>query len=566
MKGIFDIPEKKEDLSSSNSGVSNMYYDQIQALRSITDSDTDQNRFGDGSIDLRWRMSAGSYWIPNRSFLKIRVSLTKADGTQLEEGDNIAPAMGCASCLFNKMSFKINNRTVSEISEQIPQIDALYKRLYNSGYWLDNYGQSTNFYSADFRNRQLQMINKPFLSRSHKEFFYPSEIEDFTEILVNPELAADTILWTKATTTFTFTDANGNNLKLNPNIIIGSLLVVKLLAADVYQNVIVTDITVDPLTGVLTTIVIDKDLGANVVAAVLNLTTIRIRAMVNPEIVNTVVMSENSRNLKEFELIWQPPLSIFKITHAVPGSSQQELELSPYSNPLYKKQFIQSLISKIPDIGKDYKLQIKELYLYLCRVDGPRIDQKTYILDLNEIKCQKLSLDSFQTTQTALTVEPSTTALTIAFQDNRIGENTIYSPTLFRMGNESQQDELNIIRFYIRYAGQQKQQPDADTDGGKATPNRDWLVDQYARNNLYTGKYIGCGGESIEDWKKRGIYFHYPWPKTATDTSTQAYVLTQFSQAFSNDPQKLLVFNHFKKAAIIQVENAEVISITVVNN
>ena len=52
-KSIFDVPRKKEDLVSSNQGMSNIYYDEIAPLRNIIDTNANNNNFGNGLISFR---------------------------------------------------------------------------------------------------------------------------------------------------------------------------------------------------------------------------------------------------------------------------------------------------------------------------------------------------------------------------------------------------------------------------------------------------------------------------------------------------------------------------------
>jgi len=168
VKSIFDLPTKDSDLSSTNQGMADVYYDQIQSLKGIGDTDSNKEKFGTETYIYRWQMDAGSWWVPSRSYFKIRVKLAKANGNQLDLTDDIAPMMGCASGLFNKISYKILNRTVSELSQFIPQIDAYKKRINKSGQWMRDVGAAANFYQSSFQDRQNQVIDNDLVGQFHR--------------------------------------------------------------------------------------------------------------------------------------------------------------------------------------------------------------------------------------------------------------------------------------------------------------------------------------------------------------------------------------------------------------
>lgn len=79
------------------------------------------------------------------------------------------------------------------------------------------------------------------------------------------------------------------------------------------------------------------------------------------------------------------------------------------------------------------------------------------------------------------------------------------------------------------------------------------MVEQYARSVIYNGSYHDSSTETLKQWRERGLYLHFPWPKTGTDRETRCYISTQFS-ALTGQP-RLLLFNHFNKVCILKYEN-----------
>ena len=157
MSSIFDLKTNVSELSSSNHGIAKMSYDQHPPTRDVTNAN-----FANGAIHFRWQNSGQSWWLPNRSYLRLRFQLTKADGvTPLDLADNIAPNMGLCASLFQSAEFRINDKTISRISDFMPQVDALETRLTKSRSWLNGVGSAVNFWDDTFKVRQADVINDP---------------------------------------------------------------------------------------------------------------------------------------------------------------------------------------------------------------------------------------------------------------------------------------------------------------------------------------------------------------------------------------------------------------------
>ena len=176
MNSLFDLKDRKDDLTSANMGLADLFYDQMLPLRNVTDGPA-ANRFGNGVITFRFQLPAGQWWIPGKSYFKLKCSLTRADDTQLHEGDNVAPNMGLCSNLFQKMKFKMNDKDITEISEHCAEIDALKTRLSKPREWLKTIGTETNWWEHSFEKRRNAMIGAGY--NLDDLFYVPAELGQF---------------------------------------------------------------------------------------------------------------------------------------------------------------------------------------------------------------------------------------------------------------------------------------------------------------------------------------------------------------------------------------------------
>ena len=144
---LFNLKTSVGELSRSS--YARMNYDQVSASRDIAGAN-----FTRGTINFKWSSNGTKWWIPNKSYIRMRCSLTKFNGAPLTLSDNIAPAMNLVSSLFTSAEFRINDKTVSRIGDYLPQIDTLENRMNKSKAYLDGIGETTALWNPDFRVRQ----------------------------------------------------------------------------------------------------------------------------------------------------------------------------------------------------------------------------------------------------------------------------------------------------------------------------------------------------------------------------------------------------------------------------
>ena len=485
---IFDLKTSVEELSSSNQGTSRMEYDQHPPTRDVT-----LDNFANGAIHIRFQTSGQKWWCPSRSYLRMRCQISKTDGTQLKSTDNIAPNMGLCASLFQSAEFRINDKTVSRISDFMPQIDALETRLSKSKSWLDGIGKNINIWGENFADRQGIVCNDIF-----EEKVEQTSKQD--RVAMGFDANTNTIAVADDTGVMTFAQNGGVALPaLADTFKAGDTLELSVGGGVVYTYTVSSVLTA-------TTIQLDKVKTVAVVAGGYGLVRNR-----------KISSGEKARKVKEIELIWQPPLSIFKIGHALP-CMKAELILNPQTQSSYQQTAIQSILAN-KVAGTDFKFEVKDMYFYCNSVEGPRADDVSYLLDLEQVTCQSDNVPGVSFAQRNFDVSPSTYALTVAYQDSRVNSDTQFSQSKFKSygaDSKASEEELKINRFFVNYAGQNLPAPDADPKYivGSAI---DYTTQRYAETQIYSGAMFDAGGaESLEDWHDRGAYYYFSWPRKTT--------------------------------------------------
>lgn len=561
MSSIYDLKTTVEELSSAHPGTSRMEYDQHPPTRDITG-----NNFPNGAIHFRFQTSGMKWWLPSRSYIRMRCSLTKVGGGQLDKNDDVAPNMGLCASLFQSAEFRVNDKTISRISDFMPQVDAIETRLSKSRSWLNGVGDALNFWGDDFKARQAAVCSNGVLIR---------ELTD--ETLNNPTSEA----YSRANLSFdaaggTGADRNAASYTEATGRVVFSLNGGAALPGDVgLVYPIGSYFEYTAIQGATST---DSRLKkpAKVVAHI-NATTIQVETgvigadvasdgrtdFIRVDVKSAAVSNINvARKVKEFEIIWQPPLSVFKLAHALP-SGKFELVLNPQTSSVYKDLAIQSSLSN-KVAGTDFDFAVNDMYFYCNTVEGPRADDITYLLDLEQTNCQSEQFSAGQTSfqQKNFDVSPSTYALTVAYQDTRSNSDSRVSSSQFKVSDAaytSNSEELNLNRFFINYAGQNLPSPDADPT---YTAVNDYTTQRYAESLIYTGCMFDTGGgESLYEWHKRGAYYYFAWPRDGTDRSTRVNVHNQFATSTDTANMRMLLFSHSKQVARVRVVDGRVVQV-----
>ena len=565
MSSIFDLKTSVDELASTNQGTSRMEYQQVTPTRDVTG-----DNFANGAINFRWETSGVRWFIPGRSYIRTRFNITKGDATTpVALSDGIAPNMNLMSNLFQSAEFRINDKVVSRVADFLPQVDALETRLSKSKSWMDSVGNSTNWLQKDQSVRMAEISSDGDLEKGDKAnsaAVLQANIKRLTgENQVAVYNATTEVAYNGVTGVITFSVVPGDNTDLVWKV--GDIITLTggagLTAAGLLN--VPMEVTAIVAAGVTLTV---KATGANTQAAgVITFTQTR-------------PVSKSSRRVHTFETIWQPPLSMFKIQHGLPGGSRYELVLNPQTSTVFQQRSIESALgvaTKIPRLpgsvlaGQDYKVNVVDMFLYGSMVDGPRTENLTFLLDLEQTRCQSDKINNESFASKTFDVSPSTYALTACYQDLRAGTHTSISPSKFKSYdntvNPVSSQELKLNRFFLQYAGQQLPALDADPNfipqtGAVAAEGVDYTQQRFAETQMYSGAYHDSGGsETIEEFHDRGAYYYFSYPRDGTDRSTRCMVNSQFQTGTATANLRVLLFDHSRQVCRIKIESGRVTQI-----
>lgn len=537
MTSIFDLKSSASQLPSINQGCAKYEYHQISSTSPI-----EGISFPNGPKRFRWDVSGTSWWIPSKSYFRVRGTYN-FNAIQPTQASDVAINMGVCSNLFQSMSFKMNGKVVCRIEDNCPQIDALQTRLSRSKAWLDSVGASSNAWQPDFASRQALLTSD-----------YQAPPIDFTDYASDPLVGlgghdGTTTMAVAATGIITFANT-GNNT--NTFLAVGDII--KLGDTATAPN-LGNYYRVTVVGAARTCTVVNLYGGAiNVIGAAVFANA----ALDNPVRLRAPAAAANpGHNIVEF--VWQPPLSIFQFPQGLPAC-QFELELNPQTADVYMKAAIESALGNITQSAVTLNFNIDSMYFYAASVQGPRVDNMTYYLSLDEVNVQPTAIDNSAAYQKKqFDVSPSTYALTVAFQNQGIIQDTRKSASKFKFLDTANTSELFLSELYVQAFGMTLPSPYLDTTYNATT---DLLTRMYMDNIISNGSfYDNAGGESKDDWIARGLYYYLPTPKDGASESSRVYVNYKFGTAPLAGAANVLLFSHYKKMIAVSVVSGQTTSV-----
>ena len=577
---IFDIPTKPTHLKSGNEGTANAHYRQVSATKDVTGK-----AFYQGVQQFRLETSGNTWFVPSKSYFRLRCQLLQARGAGEElrpvlSNSEMAPAMGLAANLFKSAEVQLNGQTLERITERLPQIDALKTRMQNTGSWCDQVGSTTNFWSPDFAARREQVSVDGYLPKS------PGNEPAYGPWLTQPQAHFDVqhrLQYAAATKLVTF-DANGQGaidvqhgvMSLRP----GDRLRHGDTVLQVLQIIDATHALVEcEGSGVNGNQDVNQP-GAGDDAPPVG---------VNGWLIQKLSSATNNvaRGQDSFELIWRPPLGFFDIEHAIPPGGSWVIEFNPANVTEAQKNVVESLGNDLPCVldpdgaapnpNRSFHFAVQEFFFFTYTLESNRFDQGKWLLDLRHTRCQHQTMPAHANNliQKSFDVPGKTTALTLAFQDQGPSSDTRYSQSKFKIrpappddqGNQSTEEgqDLLLERFFLQYGEEQKPVPDFDGAYTQVQANshehsKDHLKQRYVDSLMQADLYHTDGGaESYDDWLRRGPYYHFRWPKDAMNQGTRVVVNFKFSQPFAEDLEhQVMLFNHWRTAYQIEHRNGRV--------
>lgn len=497
---------------------------------------------------FRFNIAGNSWWSPSQSYFRVRARLVDGKSKPLLGLSDIAPSFCFVDTLYRSCAFSMNGVRVSSINDYVPQIAALKNRHGKSKDYRKGVGNSLGFYDTDFKARQARVISDGLLDETKSVILLPAALG--------------------------FSFAAGD-AKVQVDAAASHLITSSVLGA-FHPQLDVDDV-------VYTTLGANADehqllrIKARLTASADNKTKFYLVESLNGTAVNTIAASNMSdanfrirRSLEtpgdssgSFECVWSPPLGISECGHYLP-SGQYEYTLSPQQAETAYKLAIESSTAKVQGANADFQLFMDSIELYVITVEQARVDSLDYLIDLKEVSCVPFTLTTNSWSSNMLIVPPSTSRLTVAYQDTKVSSGTQYPVTKFRSGADVQ----NLItRFNVTYANVVYPSNDLDlvqTTATNALPATSHFTAAYNDMLLANGSaFSDTTSEDLREWLANGFYLSYPTNKEAKDTSTQVVVKQSFSGAIADT--QLLLFSHYNTITSVSIKSGQVVAVSSVD-
>lgn len=497
---------------------------------------------------FRFNIAGNSWWSPSQSYFRIRARLVDGKSKPLLGRDDIAPAFCFVDTLYRSCAFSMNGVRVSSINDYVPQIAALKNRHGKSKDYREGVGNSLGFYDTDFKKRQSRVISDGLLDETKSILLSSTQlgfsfagndakfqIDSGTSELVttsvagalHPPLADGDVIYTTA-------GANANEHQL--------LRITARLTASADNKTKVYRI--ESLNGTAINSVGPVNMDAN-----------------NFSVRRALEVPDDSAG--SFECVWSPPLGIQECAHYLPAG-QYEYTLSPQQAETAYKLCIESSVDKTQGANAAFQLFMDSIELYVITVEQARVDSLDYLIDLKEVSCVPFTLTTNSWSSNMLIVPPSTSRLTVAYQDTGVAGSTAIPVTKFKAGADLQ----NLItRFNVTYANVVYPSNDLDlvkSGATNANPGVSHFTAAYNDMLLANGSaFSDTTSESLREWLDNGFFLSYPTFKEAKDTSTQVVVKQSFSAAIPNT--QLLLFSHYNTITSVSIKSGQVVAVSSVD-
>ena len=293
------------------------------------------------------------------------------------------------------------------------------------------------------------------------------------------------------------------------------------------------------------------------------------------------------------ELMWQPPLGIFDYDRALPPSTFDiqlktragnllhhclDYELFRFTNQygvdLVPDQWVDALTQDGPQKLLDWGLE--EIYFYAAIVQGPEANDAKYALDLRETSCIARQLGSGSGPQTHnFDVDPNTSTIGFAIQGRTpwmhgsdgefrsglrpfnleagsalasVSGNSIQagSGTQFVGGSEVR----NLGYWYVSYDSKQypSEHSEQDIKGPANTGTDDpkvYITQRWFDTVSQAGThYMSSGAETLKEWLAGGAIYFMTWPRIPTANATRLMLTLQIKDGATEAERLYLGRDH----------------------
>ncbi len=585
-------------------------YTQISPERDVTGSG-----FSRGQINFKMNMDSMSRWNPYKSYIRMRVRLSKINDNPLDLDDGIAPNMFQGDTFWQQMNAQCNGVKVSEIDDYVGQVASLRQRYALPESRRKEFLSGTNFAQADIDKR----INEVSVNGIDQE----NTIQE----RVHPGNQASTIAYTLPSMALSIADLNAQALNARNldaadtiQILAGAASTARWVDTagadlvdirDIYRvGDIVNYQSAGPVRSSFVIVSFVDALNANIAAdqAIANSAATAIGAAhsvirhYNPyenggDIVgvNTLFLTElevgdrllNKDTNEEHKVItvtdnlnitvYPPPRTRFIATANWCRIRRKQSRRVKDYELIYKPSL--GLFTIDDYLPGNWKIELTphtnlkfQRYAIESLLDKtPDVDYKLDIIDLQlyiwkgRVASPHNGMEDYDFTELRCQAQTITSAslLNKAFVVNKNSHTFTIAYQKPDAGDDTRFSktkfrmlndfEKRISRYQLRINGETLPTPlpQIDTD---AAANRDFATQQYYEQLNYNGTIYLDEPEGLKEWFERGPYYSYRLPKKLGAESNRLYV----SQEFSITPPEnflLLVFDHYYSGFKLHLQN-----------
>ncbi len=529
------------------------WYKQITSERDLSNTN-----FANGVIKYKYHMNANQQINLDKSFIRLRVKLSKGDGaTQLDFADGVAPNYLMAYNLFKQMYHEINGIQVGECRSYCSQVGALRHRILYPQSYKDKFLATSNYAKIDIDDR----INDVVSLGLEKERLHWRKSKQALPAAAGVGILPEWIL---------YLGVNRNQIQFvnaTSDIVFSALLpAVNGTVPDLSTIYDVGDIVyffdgvekATPIVSFETTVTTNDTLRLGI--AVTNVAVADIVNQFRHNGYDTIDLSKSKRT-QEFEIVFKPPMGVWHKSRWMPAHDMS-LNLYPHPDGSWQKNSIESLASQINKAhNTDFTLEIQDMIMYVAVLDEKHPDGK-FSCEYDDMRCQLTNITTTSNVDYHFVVDRDAYAFTVALQDENCENDTRRSCTKFKIREDQ---ELKLQRYYIDYNGRILPNPYPNIS---KTSSKDFLTQRYYESIFYSEANANYDVESLDDWRNAGMYFTHQFGKSRTQTE-KVTVSTLFEDgAFGSvaggdlHRPNLLLFDHFKRNFSMMVSGGKVREIT----
>lgn len=490
----------KSTYKPHDKNITRTYYEQGKPNVKYTDDDFL------GPIEIPFNVPTNCEWIPSRSFLAVNDEIKTISGGQPrapKHSDSHAPSWNTVACLFNAMKVQYNDNTIDEIPDHYAQVSAYRVRTRRGKSFLNGLGQVLDL-KPSFEERLNDISSDGWKTPAAPLELYNLPIKTLTGTI------------TTATDSSTVTGSGGSSFSTQ----VKSGDYVKTNGEKIYRVIEAKgdDFTID---------CVPKTEEKGVAVSV-------------------ILHGSPTRRTYNNERLHIPACGIFDVEEyfeegqALPAGAYK-LILTVNSN--YKKAVLNTLVDKTA--GTDFTYAVKNLKFYACITEYYTTPTKTfYRIPTKQVKVRSVTLnhaDEKTRTEKTVNIDANTHKIGIAIQDYRAGNNTIYSPTIFRGEGDV---ERNLTTLSVKYAGQTKPSSDRTMELSSTT---DKYMLSYLDSALATEQFdhSHTAPMSYDDWLRLGplLVFQYQNRSETEGTKSTTADINVSLSAITAPSVNILVFN-----------------------